>query len=124
MNIPANIKEVAKELRSNQTEAEKYLWDNIKSDKLWVRVLRQKIFYVFTEFNWQNRFIIPDFYIAKYKLIIEVDWWIHKLSNILKLDKIKEELIKNRWFKLLRFTNEQVLNNIEKVITEIKKELF
>lgn len=123
MNIPVNIKNVAKELRNNQTDTEKYLWDNIKSDKLWVRVLRQKIFYVYTEFNWQDRFIIPDFYIAKSKLIIEVDWWIHKVSDILKLDKIKEELIIRRWFKLLRFTNDEVLKNIEKVLSEIKKEI-
>jgi very-short-patch-repair endonuclease len=35
-----------------------------------------------------KRYIISDFYIAKKKLIIEIDWSIHKLSEVLNLDKI------------------------------------
>ena len=119
--IPENIKIVAKKLRKNQTKTEKMLWDRIKNDKLWVRVLRQKIFYVYTESNWINRYIIPDFYIASKKLIIEIDGSIHKISDILKLDKIKEDLIINRWFDIIRFTNDEVENNIENVIQKIKQ---
>jgi len=54
------------------------------------------VFYVYTENNGQERFIIPDFYIARKKMIIEVDGSIHKLSHILELDKIKEEYILKR----------------------------
>ena len=119
--IPDNIKEVARKLRKNMTKSEKIFWEAVRWDKLWERVLRQKIFYVYTESNWINRYIIPDFYIASKKLIIEIDWSIHKISDILKLDKIKEGLIINRWFDIIRFTNDEVENNIENVIQKIKQ---
>ena len=121
--IPENIKLVVRELRKNQTKAEEILWNEIRNDKLWVRVLRQKIFYVYTENSWQERYIIPDFYIAKNKLIIEVDGSIHKIWDIMNLDKIKDELIINRWFKILRITNDEIYNNLENVILKIKNKL-
>jgi very-short-patch-repair endonuclease len=49
--------------------------------------------YIFTENNGQDRFIIPDFYCAEKKLIIEVDGGIHNEQEILNLDNIKQELI-------------------------------
>lgn len=90
-HIPDELKFVARELRRNMTASEKILWNHIKWDKLWVRVLRQKVFYVYTDDNWFNRFIIPDFYVASKKLIIEVDGDIHKLSDIMNLDRMKEK---------------------------------
>lgn len=122
-HIPDKLKLVARELRNHMTESEKILWKHIKSDKLWVRVLRQKIFYVYTENNWLDRYIIPDFYIARNKLIIEVDWSIHKVSHIMKLDKIKEQLIISKWYNILRITNEEILNDIDGVIEKIKNKL-
>jgi len=72
----------------------------------------QKIFYVYTENNGQDRFIIPDFYIAQKKMIIEIDGSIHKLDEILKLDNIKEELIRKRGFEIIRITNEEIYDDI------------
>lgn len=118
------LKEVARDLRKNMTPSEKKLWIYIRKWQLWEMVLRQKVFYVYTEDSWQERFIIPDFYIAKKKLIIEVDWWIHKLSQVLKLDKIKEKLILQRWFQIIRFTNEEIQTDIKKVILTIKNTLI
>jgi len=121
--IPENIKIIARKLRSNQTKAEEILWNEINNDKLWFRVLRQKIFYVYTENNLQERYIIPDFYIAKKKLIIEIDWSIHKLSEVLNLDKIKDELIEQKWFDILRITNEEIYSDLKNVINTIKHKL-
>jgi very-short-patch-repair endonuclease len=118
------LKEIARELRKNMTPSEKILWTHIRKWALWEQVLRQKVFYVYTENSWRERYIIPDFYIAKKKLIIEVDWWIHKLSKVLELDKVKEELILQRGFKIIRFTNQEVQNNIETVIHLIKEKLI
>ena len=123
MFVPNSIKNIARELRKNMTKAEKIFWNNVRYNKLWERVLRQKIFYVYTENSGQERFIIPDFYIAKKKLIIEIDGSIHKLDKILKLDNIKDELIKNRWFNIIRITNEEIYENIEKVLEKIKAEI-
>ena len=123
-HIPDILKQAARELRKNMTSSEKKLWDTIRWDKLWERILRQKVFYVYTEDSGLNRFIIPDFYIASKKFIIEVDGGIHKLSEILKLDKVKEELIIQKWFNFIRITNNEIEQDIEKVITKIKQKLI
>jgi very-short-patch-repair endonuclease len=105
------------------TKSERIFWEAIRWDILWERVLRQKIFYAYTEYSWLDRFIIPDFYIAKKKLIIEIDWSIHKVSDVLKLDKVKEELILNKWFDIIRFTNNEIEKDIGTVIQKIKQKL-
>ena len=120
MRIPQNIKMIARELRKNLTKAEKIFWNNVRYDSLWERVLMQKIFYVYTENNGQDRFIIPDFYIAQKKMIIEIDGSIHKLDEILKLDNIKEELIRKRGFEIIRITNEEIYDDINWVIENLK----
>ncbi len=122
--VPEKMKEVARKLRKNMTKSEKLFWKAVRWDKLWERVLRQKIFYVYTENDGQNRYIIPDFYIASKKLIIEIDWSIHKVSEIMDYDKVKEELIQQRGFNIIRFTNKDVENNIEKVLHKIKQKLI
>ncbi len=122
--IPDIIKQVARDLRKKMTISERIFWEAVRWDKLWERVLRQKIFYVYTEYDGQDRYIIPDFYIASKKLIIEIDGSIYKVSDVLKLDKIKEELIYKRGFDIIRITNSEVKNDIEKVIQKIKQKLI
>jgi very-short-patch-repair endonuclease len=102
------------------TEAEKVLWEDIRKKKiLWKIFYKQKPIFVYTENNWLNRYIIPDFVNLEDKIIIEIDWSIHDLKEVYKLDKYKEKLLKNLWFTILRFTNEEVLNNKKNVIKKI-----
>jgi very-short-patch-repair endonuclease len=111
----------ARKLRNNMTESEVILWNFIKDKKLWVKFLRQKPIFVFTENNWLDRYIISDFYCFKKKLILEIDWEIHNLKEIYELDLYKENLLKNMWFKIIRIKNEDIkinLNNVIKIIKE------
>ena len=121
--IPEIIKEAARNLRNNMTKSEELLWNELKDKKLWVRFLRQRPVYVYTENSWLDRYIIPDFYCSSKGLIIEVDWNIHDIEEVLILDKEKEELIKQKWTKILRITNEEIYENIDKVILKIKQKL-
>jgi very-short-patch-repair endonuclease len=105
------------------TDAEKILWEYVRDKKLWYKFLRQNPMYVFTENNWQNRFIVPDFYCAERKLIIEVDWSVHHEKEILDLDQIKEDLINKKWLQIIRIKNEDIFNNIDLVIQDILKQL-
>ena len=104
------------------TEAENLLWDEIKDDKLWIRILRQKPICLFVEQESFSRYIIPDFYIATKKLIIEVDWSIHDIPEIISLDKVKEEFLVNNWFKILRFKNEEIYYDLQNIISKINLE--
>jgi len=82
--------------------------------------LRQKPIYVYTENNWLNRFIIADFYSAEKKLILEIDWSIHDIPEVEKLDEIKENLLKNLEYKVLRIKNEEILKDIKWVLEKIR----
>ena len=124
MRVPDTIKEVARNLRKNMTPAETIFWNHVKAKKFeWLKFQRQNPMYMFTENNWLDRFIIPDFICFEKDLIIELDWNIHDIPDVLLLDKHKEELLKNQWFRVIRFRNEEVIQNMNKVLEEIKTEI-
>ena len=123
MKIPNIIKSAARELRNNSTASEVILWNYIKNWELWVKFLRQKPIYVFTENTGLDRFMIPDFYCFEQKIVIEIDWNIHHLKEVYNLDREKEKLLLNMGFKILRFTNEEIKNDISNVIKLLKKEI-
>ena len=118
------LKIVARNLRNNMTEAEILLWSKIQKEILWVRVLRQKSIYVFTEYSWLDRYIIADFYIPKIKLVIEVDWNIHNKEEVYLLDREKEKILLRKWIQVLRIRNEDIFYNVNSVINEIKAYLI
>ncbi len=61
---------------------------------------------------------IVDFYCSKLKLIIEIDWESHNYK--IDYDKKRIKYLKSLWFKVLFYTDEQVLNNLEWVCEDIK----
>ena len=83
--------------------------------------MRQKPIFVYTENSWLDRFIIPDFVSLWEKIIIEVDWNIHNTDEVLSLDVVKENLIERLWYRIIRFTNEEIKNNITDVLTRLKE---
>ena len=62
---------------------------------------------------------IADFYCHRTKIIIEVDGSIHTLVEINKDDKIRQFKLENRGYNVIRFSNEQVLKQIETVLESI-----
>ena len=104
------------------TPAENIFWNYVKAKKfLWLKFQRQIPIYVFTEDNWLDRFVIPDFICFEKKLIIEIDGTIHNLEKIYLLDREKEKLLENEGFKIIRIRNEEVIEDIEKVLEKIKQ---
>ena len=97
--------------RTKPTKAEKIMWDEILSrDKTGYRFLRQKPI---------DRFII-DFYCPKLLLAIEIDGESH--DNKKGTDEMRDKFLKQIGITTIRFTNEEVINNIEivkKIIDEI-----
>ncbi len=108
--------ELAKQLRNNQTEAEVFLWNNLNS---------LKISGVNFRFKRQHPilYFIADFYCHKAKLIIEVDGGYHDLPEQFVYDSNRDAELVELGLKVIRFTNEQVLNDIENVLEIIKYEV-
>lgn len=113
-NANQNIQEKAQILRKKETQAEKILWEKLKNKQLsGFKFRRQHPVYTF----------IADFYCHKSKLIIELDGSIHNLPEIKEKDKGRTCEIENLGIKLIRFTNNEVYTDIEKVLNKIKNEL-
>jgi len=107
-NTPKYILDLARWMRKSWTEPEKIMWEILRRKQIeWIKFRRQHPF-------WRY---IADFYSDKLKLVVELDWEIHK--NQVEYDKIRDEIISQYWVHILRIQNNEVLNNIEWVIAAI-----
>lgn len=100
--------ERAKEMRKNPTLAERKLWEYLRNFP--VKMWRQKPI---------NNFIV-DFYCPKLKLVIEVDGDSHFTDSAIIYDQERTHILENYGLKIIRFTNEEVLNNFEGVCERIR----
>ena len=122
---PQYIKGLSKSFRHNQTKTEDVLWEKLKWKQInWLKFHRQKTIFAFREESWLDRFYIADFYCHTKRLIIEIDWWVHNNKNQKEYDEIRDEIFKNNNYTVIRFKNEEVLNNLNWVIEKIKLYLF
>ena len=64
---------------------------------------------------------MADFYCYQTKLVVELDGPIHLKRK--KEDRLRDSMIKLMGIRVIRFKNEMVENDTEKVLTEIKKYL-
>ena len=58
---------------------------------------------------------ITDFMCKDLMLIIEVDGITHHLEEVIKSDKIRQNTLENTGFTVIRFTDDEILNNINAV---------
>jgi very-short-patch-repair endonuclease len=101
---------IARKLRNNLTEAEKKLWYYLRNKNLGEKFRRQQPIGPY----------FPDFVCLKKLLIIELDGGQHYASAD---DKIRDDYFKKEGFTVLRFWNNEVLENIEGVLIKIKEQL-
>ena len=100
-----------KQMRGNPTNAEKILWDKLNNKQLGVKFRQQHIV---------NKFIV-DFCSIEKALIIEVDGEIHEKQK--EADKQRTKILENEGYTVIRFTNEEVLNSLDSVLSKIKNTL-
>ena len=106
-----DIFKLAKELRKSETEAEKQLWSRLNKNQI-----------IGLQFRRQhpiNRFIV-DFFCPKIKLTIEVDGSIHELLEYQSHDIGRSEILSDFGITVIRFTNEQIIEQIDSTVEEIK----
>jgi len=96
------------------TEAEKVFWQRVRKKQL-------KNFIFYRQKPIGN--FIADFYCDQAKLIIEIDGGYHKKQHT--KDTWREDCLQSIHPKLrvIRFTNEDILENIDKVIQKVLEEL-
>ena len=104
------LKKYARNNRKNQTEAEDALWRAIRGKALGVLFNRQ---YIIGEY-------ITDFTCLEAKLVIEIDGGYHSEPIQQESDALRQQWLEKQGFRVLRFKNEEVLFNTEKVINLIQ----
>lgn len=107
------IFERAKELRLNATEAERILWEYLKA--------KPKGFHFRRQHPYGN--YIFDFYCHKLKLVIEVDGSIHNRKDIKVSDQFRQRFIESDKICVLRFTNNEITSDLNRVISVIEQYL-
>jgi len=114
-----SIIDLCRELRRKQTPAEAILWQNLRDRNLaGKKFLRQHPVCVQSIFG-RNLYYIPDFYCHEAKLVIEADGPVHLFKK--EYDKNRDEVLVGLGLSILRFTNDEILNDLNRVLNIIKE---
>jgi adenine-specific DNA-methyltransferase len=109
--IPPAILGRSRELRHPLTAPEKRLWDRVRDHQLGVHIRRQHVVL--------GRFI-ADFNCASARLCIEVDGDTHAQPDQVEYDAARTRLLEGAGFQVIRFSNGEVVRNLEGVLAAIQ----
>jgi len=109
-----NLKQLSRQLRNNMTDAERQLWAKIRTKQLkGYQFYRQKPIGDY----------IVDLFCPKAKIVIEIDGSHHLVGETIYYDRIRDDYLTSLGLRVLRFTNTEVMRNIEGVIEKIGDEI-
>ncbi len=108
------LKELQQQHKNNQTETESIIWNCLKDKKLAGYKFRRQ--HIIDEF-------IVDFVCLKSKLIVEIDGGYHQEPEIVEADLYRTGQLQKLGYEVIRFTNEEVIGNIDNVLEAIEKKL-
>jgi very-short-patch-repair endonuclease len=113
INNWTHLKYFRKKLRNNSTAAEIHLWNFLQKSQLdQVKFRRQHSIGPY----------IVDFYTYQYNLAIELDGQIHDEELMIQHDANRTTYLNRNGIKVLRFKNQEVFEDIERVLDKIRKE--
>jgi very-short-patch-repair endonuclease len=108
---PEKLKIYARHLRNNMTDAENILWLKLRRKQLHgFQFYRQKII---------DQYIV-DFYCHAANLVIELDGGQHFEEAHQLRDIQRDQLLKEKGLRVLRFTNREVLKHLDSVLEKIE----
>ena len=105
-----NLKKLVKNLRKNMQEPEKILWSKLRDRRFKNYKFRRQV---------QIGNYIVDFVCNEKQMVIELDGRQHLTQENIKEDEIRTKYLEERAFKVVRYYNTDVLNNIELVIQDL-----
>ena len=110
LSYNSSLKQYSRQLRGNMTDAERCLWAKVRTKQLeGYQFYRQKPIGDY----------IADFFCPRSKLVIEADGSHHFSDEMTEYDRIRNEYLSSLGLRVLRFTNTEVLTNIEGVVERI-----
>jgi very-short-patch-repair endonuclease len=107
-------------MRQNSTAAEKAFWNKARNRKLFgLKWNRQFVIECQRDLLFK-KYYIADLHCHALKLVVEIDGEIH--NNQKSEDLVRTDELKSFGFKVVRFSNDQIINNweeVEKVIEDL-----
>jgi very-short-patch-repair endonuclease len=100
----------ARQLRRAMTRAETLLWRHLKANRLAGLGFRRQ--------SPMGNYI-ADFVAHACKLVVEVDGESHDFEERIRHDARRDAWFASRGYRVLRFTNDDVINNLEGVVIAI-----
>lgn len=104
------LQPIAKEFRQNMTAAENILWQALRRKSTGHKIHRQRVV---------DKYIV-DFINIEKRVIIEVDGEIHLTKEQQEKDVERTYILNTLGYEVIRFSNDEVLNNLESVVSKIK----
>ena len=108
------ITENQKILRDHPTKAEHLLWQMLRA--------RQLDGYKFRRQHGIDAYIV-DFFCHAASLVIELDGGVHDDPEVKKQDAERQRFLEENGYRVLRFKNEEVTNDIFKCLEKIRRHL-
>jgi very-short-patch-repair endonuclease len=99
-------------MRHEPIPAEGQVWQRLRDRRL--------LGYRFRRQHTIDRFIV-DFYCAEAQIVIEIDGLVHQYTR--EEDGIRQEFLESQGLRVLRFTNEEVSDDLDSVVESIAKAL-
>ncbi len=99
-----------RELRKIMTTAEKILWNELRGKK--INNLRFRRQHPLAKF-------VVDFYCHSKRLVIELDGTVHDSNEAKEKDKSRTDALNEMGLKVIRFKNEEVLDDLDRVVRRI-----
>lgn len=108
------LRENARVMRKNPTEAESVFWQLVSGEQLGVKFRRQHVIGDY----------IADFVCLEKNLIVEIDGGYHDDPEQQIEDNLRSTILKEYGFAILRIRNEEVLNNTSALLEKLKLALW
>ena len=105
---------LARNLRKNSTIQERRLWNLLKNRQF--HNLKFKRQHPIGDY-------IVDFICKEVKVIIEIDGGQHNELENINYDKVRTEFLNSLGYKVIRFWNNEVYENIESVLSKLEQEI-
>ena len=102
-------------LRSNQTRAEQLLWTKFRSNQIHGLKFRRQ--------HGIGSYIV-DFFCPERSLVIEIDGDVHAIEAQQTKDLEREDYLRSLGLQVLRYTNDEVINNLDGVLEDLARRLF
>ena len=111
-----NIKKLSRALRQSETDTEKKLWSVLRNKRFHGCKFRRQHPIRF-ELDGLDRCFVADFFCLEQQLVVEIDGLIH--DRQVEYDTHRSYIIQRLGLNVIRFSNDEIENNLDVVLQKL-----